>query len=170
MDFLRSTVFFGQKLFLKSYYKSKSAAIACFFFSSFPSSRSFLFSFPFLSLLWFLSISGLRNVPFDGFSLKWLKISLGWFLSNRLDVFKNSANLSKCAISKVGSIKTKSSTVAFFLLLLFSFSSLFPFLISSSFLLWFWSFLVLRHVPFDAFSHKWLQISLGWFSNNQLDI
>ena len=43
---------------------------------------------------------------------------------------KNSANLSKCAISKVGTTKTKSVTIAFFLLLLlFSFSSLFSFLL-----------------------------------------
>ena len=44
---------------------------------SFPSPRSFFFSFPFLSLLWFWSFSGLRNMPFDAFSLKWPQISLG---------------------------------------------------------------------------------------------
>ena len=27
-----------------------------------------------------------------------------------------------------------------------------------------------RNLPFDAFSLKWLQISLGWFSKNWLDI
>ena len=35
------------------------------------------FSLP--SLLWFWSFSGLGNLPFDAFSLKWLQISLGWF-------------------------------------------------------------------------------------------
>ena len=51
----------------------------------YPHSFSFSFSFPFPSLLWFWSFSGLRNLPFDAFSLKWLQISLGWFSKNRLD-------------------------------------------------------------------------------------
>ena len=38
------------------------------------------------SLLWSWSFSGLRNVPCDAFSLKWLQISLGWFSKNRLDI------------------------------------------------------------------------------------
>ena len=29
--------------------------------------------------------SGLRNLTFDAFSLKWLQISLGWFSKSRLD-------------------------------------------------------------------------------------
>ena len=45
----------------------------------------FFFSFLFPSLLWFWSFSGLRNMPFDAFSLKWLQISLGWFSKNRLE-------------------------------------------------------------------------------------
>ena len=57
-----------------------------FLFFSFLSSRSFFFSFPFPSLQWFWSFSGLRDVPFDTFSLKWLQISLGWFSKYRLDI------------------------------------------------------------------------------------
>ena len=64
----------------------KSATIAFFLFSSFPSPRSFFFSFPFSSLLWFWSFLGLTNLPCDAFSLKWLQISLGWFSKNRLDI------------------------------------------------------------------------------------
>ena len=55
--------------------KTKSATIAFFFFSSFPSPSSFFSSFPFPSLLWFWSFSGLRNLLLDAFSLKWLQIS-----------------------------------------------------------------------------------------------
>ena len=39
----------------------KSATIAFFLFSSFPSPRSFFFSFPFSSLLWFWSFLGLNK-------------------------------------------------------------------------------------------------------------
>ena len=74
--------------------------------------------------------------------------------------------------TKVAIIKTKSATIAFFFFASFpSPHSFFFFLLSFCFsLLWFWSFLGSRNVPFDAFSHKWLQISLGWFSKNRLDI
>ena len=34
-----------------------------------------------------ISQSGLRNLPFDTFSLKWLQISLGCFSKNRLDIY-----------------------------------------------------------------------------------
>ena len=71
---------------------------------------------------------------------------------------------------KVASIKTKSATIAFFSSLLLSsplsFFSSFP--VPS--LLWFWSLSRLSNLPFEAFSPKWLQISLGWFSRNRLDI
>ena len=76
------------------------------------------------------------------------------------------------SITKVAITKTKSakSIIVFFsflpfLLLTLSFS---PFLFL--FLLWFWSFSGLRNMPFDAFSLKWLQILLGWFSKNRLNI
>ena len=53
----------------------------------------------------------------------------------------------------------------------FLFSSLFFFSLSFLFLgqVWCWSFLGLRNLPFDAFSLKWLQISLRWSSKNQRD-
>ena len=53
----------------------------------------------------------------------------------------------------------------------FLFSWLFFFSLSFLFLgqVWCWSFLGLRNLPFDAFSLKWLQISLGWSSKNQRD-
>ena len=71
--------------------------------------------------------------------------------------------------NKVATIKTRGATVAFFLFLL-PFSSLFLFSFPFPSLLWFWNFLGLRNLPFDPFSLKWLQILLGWFSKNQLDI
>ena len=55
---------------------------------AFPSPGSFFFFFPFPSLLRFRSFSGLRNMPFYAFSLKWLQISLGWFSRNWLDFCK----------------------------------------------------------------------------------
>ena len=54
-----------------------------------PSPRYFFFSFPFRLLLWFWSFSGLRNLPFEAFSLKWLQISLRWFSKNRLHMFRD---------------------------------------------------------------------------------
>ena len=74
------------------------------------------------------------------------------------------------AIIVVAIINTKSSTIAFFFLFLFSFPSLFLFCFPFPSLLWFWSFSGLRNMPFDAFSLKWLQMSLGWFSKNWLDV
>ena len=73
-------------------------------------------------------------------------------------------------IAKVAILKTKSAIIAFFsspsfLFLTLSFS---PFLFPLS--LWFWIFSGLRKVPFDAFSFKRLQISLGWYSKNRVDI
>ena len=70
-------------------------------------------------------------------------------------------------IAKVAILKTKSAIIAFFsspsfLFLTLSFS---PFLF-----LCYCDFSGLRNVPFDAFSFKWLQISLGWYSKNRLDI
>ena len=61
---------------------------------------------------------------------------------------------------------TKSATIVFFSLLLPSFSLLFLFLLSFSFLI-----VILELLgPFDYFSWslKWLQISLGWFSKNRV--
>ena len=198
--------------------KTKSATIALFFSPPYlllvlPFSPFF---FPFPSLPWFWRISGLRNVPFDAFSHKWLQISLGWFSKNRLDVSKEFCQSVKVChfdvadgvsghlasmlltsldhlaeflitlspnrpfasnsffrpktIPKVAILKTKSAIIAFFssppfLLLALSFSS-FPF----PSLLWIWSFSGVRNVPFDAFSLKWPQISLRWFSKNRLDV
>ena len=53
--------------------------------------------------------------------------------------------------SKVPTIKAKSATIVFFLFSSFPFPSLPSF----------WSFSSLKNLPFDAFSLKWLQISLG---------
>ena len=68
--------------------------------------------------------------------------------------------------NKVAIIQTKSAIIAFFspslFLLALSFS---PFLFNSfDSLLWFWSFSGEGNLPFDAFTLKWPQISLGWFS------
>ena len=69
-------------------------------------------------------------------------------------------------ISKVAIIKTKSATIAFFF-----FSSLILFLLSFSFVTVILEpFLGLRNLPFDAFSLKWLQILVGWFSKNRSDL
>ena len=72
-------------------------------------------------------------------------------------------------ISQVAIIKTRSAVIAFFFP---SFPSLRFFFPSSPFpsLLWLWSFSGLKKPTFDAFSLKWLQISLGWFSKNWLYI
>ena len=67
---------------------------------------------------------------------------------------------------KVAILLTKSATIVFFSLLLPSFSLLFLFLLSFSFLI-----VILELLgPFDYFSWslKWLQISLGWFSKNRV--
>ena len=78
--------------------------------------------------------------------------------------------LRSIAISKVAIIKTKSATIVFFSRLLFLSrrSYFFPFLFPS--LQWFWSFSGLKNLPINAFSLKWLQISLGWFSKTRLDL
>ena len=62
--------------------KTKSAAIA--FFSS---PRPFCFSFPSLLYMILELLTGLRNLPFDTFSLKWLQISLGCFSKNRRGIY-----------------------------------------------------------------------------------
>ena len=67
-----SNNFFGQKLSKVANIKTKSATIAFFLFSSFPSARSFFFSFPLL--MWFWSFSCLRNQPCDAFSLKFREV------------------------------------------------------------------------------------------------
>ena len=54
--------------------KTKSAAIAFFSYLPFLPPRYFSFSFFFSSLLCFWSFSGLKSLPFDTFSLKWLEI------------------------------------------------------------------------------------------------
>ena len=74
-------------------------------------------------------------------------------------------------ISKVAIIKAKSATIAFFS----SISSFLPprsffFAFPLSLLVWFWSLLGPRNLPFYAFSLKWRQISLGWFPRNRLGI
>ena len=53
----------------------------------------------------------------------------------------------------------------FWTIVFFLFSS-FPFPSLPSF----WSFSSLKNLPFDAFSLKWLQIWLSWFSKNRVDI
>ena len=69
-------------------------------------------------------------------------------------------------ISIVAIIKTKSATAAFSLLFL-SFSSLFVFLLSFSFIT---AILELFWRLLKPFSMKWLQKWLGWFSKIRLDI
>ena len=81
------TDFLGRKIYPKLLQWKLRVQPLFFFFSSFPSNRSFFFCFPFPSLLWFWSFSGVRNLSFDAFSLKWLQISLGWFSKNRLGIF-----------------------------------------------------------------------------------
>ena len=77
--------------FLKAYRQMVLLRPTVLFFSS-PPDRSFLppcclfFSLAFPSLVWFWSLWGLRNIPFDTFSLKWLQISLSWFSKNWLDI------------------------------------------------------------------------------------
>ena len=53
-----------------------------------------------------------------------------------------------------------------FFFLFFSFPCPRSFFFSFPFpsLVWFWSLSGPKSLPFDAFSFKWLQISLGWFS------
>ena len=79
--FASNGCFRPRSIFRVAIMKTKSATIA--FFSS---PRSFSFSFLFPLFLWSWSFSGLRNLFFDAFSLKWLQISLGWFSKNRLDI------------------------------------------------------------------------------------
>ena len=81
-------------------------------------------------------------------------VSNSFFFGQKLSLFNR----------KVAIIKTKSANIAFFSLLPISFSSLFLFILSFSFVTVIWSSSSLRNLPFDAFSLKWLQISLGWFS------
>ena len=80
MDLFASNIFSRPKSISKvAIIKTKSVTVFFFLFSFFPSPRSLFFLFPFPSLLWFWSFSGLRNLLFEAFSLKWLHISLGWF-------------------------------------------------------------------------------------------
>ena len=62
---------------------NKSANFA--FLSSPPPSSRFLFSLPFLSLVWFSSLPGKNTLPLRPRSLKWLQTSLGSFI--RLDMY-----------------------------------------------------------------------------------
>ena len=57
-----------------------------------------------------------------------------------------------------------------FLFLPLSFSSLFLFLLTFSFVTVILELLGLKKLQFDAFSMKWLKISLSWFSKNRLDM
>ena len=66
MDLLCPTAFFQAKKV--AIIKTKSAAIAFFLYSSFPSPFSFFFSFAFSAVT--VEPLGLRNLPFDAFSLK----------------------------------------------------------------------------------------------------
>ena len=67
--------------------KTKSATIAFFSSPHYPPSRSFFFSFPFPLLLIFFSLSGRKHLPFEGFSLTWLTLLLGWFSKNWLGYY-----------------------------------------------------------------------------------
>ena len=71
---------------------------------------------------------------------------------------------------KLDSILATTTLLYFFLFSSFPSPRFFFFSFPFPSLLWFWSFSGSRNVSLDAFSRKWLQISLGWFSKNQLDI
>ena len=82
-----SNSFFGQKQSRSSHCKSQKAQPLLFSLLLLSFSSLFSFSFPFPSLLWFWSLSGLRNLP-DLTPFHWndCKFSLGWFSKNRLGV------------------------------------------------------------------------------------
>ena len=63
-DLLRPTVFFGQKVAI---IKTKSATIVFFFFSSFPSSRSFFSPFLLFFVTMILELLGLKKRAFRPF-------------------------------------------------------------------------------------------------------
>ena len=73
-------------------------------------------------------------------------------------------------VSNVAIIKTKSATIAFFSSPPFFLLALFLFLLSFSFVSVILEFIGPKKLPFDAFSFRWLQILLGWFSKNRLDV
>ena len=78
MDIFRPTVFFRPKTISKVVIiKTESATIAFFSSPPFLLVALFLISFCFVTVI--LELLGLRNRPFDAFSLKWLQILLGWF-------------------------------------------------------------------------------------------
>ena len=108
--------FFSAKNYLQSsYYKKRVQPLLFFFISSFPSPHSFFLSFPFPSLLWFWSFSGLRNMPFDAFSLKWLQMSLGWFSKNRLDVHQHTSTTFKLVLEILREHSTQSGATDFYI-------------------------------------------------------
>ena len=71
---------------------------------------------------------------------------------------------------KVAIIKTKSATVIVFSLLLLSSSSLLLFLLSFFFVSVTFELIRPQKTAFWSLFTQWLQISLGWFSKNRLDI
>ena len=83
---LQSNSFMRPKIFSKvANKKTKSTTIAFFLFSSFLSSRSFFFSFPFFASVIFELIRRKNpDTTFGPFSLERLQISLGSFSKNRL--------------------------------------------------------------------------------------
>ena len=115
-----SNSFFRPKTISKvAIIKTKSATIAFFSSPPFTSPRSFFFSFPFPSLLWFCSFSGWGNM---------LACERKTFFS-----FITAEGRRRWASRNVCRSQA-------------------------------------RNMPFDAFSLKWPQISLGWCSKNCLDI
>ena len=58
----------------------------------------------------------------------------------------------------------------FFLFSSFPFPRYFFFSFPFPMLLWFWRSSELKNLSFEAFSFKWLQIWLNWFSKNRLDM
>ena len=69
MDLLRPTVFPPKTVSKVVIIKTKSATIVLFLFSSFPSPRSCLSSFPFPSLLWFGASRAYKNLLLTPFHL-----------------------------------------------------------------------------------------------------
>ena len=87
-----------------------------------------------------------------------------------MDLFPSNIFFFFPPVSNVAIIKTKSATIAFFSSPPFFLLALFLFLLSFSFVSVILEFIGPKKLLFDASSFRWLQILLGWFSKNRLDV